>query len=330
MNYSMYKYRHLITIFTTAFITLGVLSLIYYISLPEQPQTLNGGFLTSEEAEGGSLIPSQYVLNTGINLEEIPPISDPVYMSVLAADSYLNDTSSGFVLFVDDRPQYYPIQILNYHYVVNDSDSLGGFSLTYCTFCESAVAYRTGRQLRASGYVYNNNMLLEDDEGNRWSQLTGLAVEGQAIGSTLARINQLESMTWDDFKERYPAGRVLSPNTGLSVEYGIHPFGAYPSNERVYYPVTFVREGIGRKEKIAGFEFEGRQIAIPLEHDEDYYFSEEFAAIYQRGRLVGINKTDVTSEIDLLVDSRYEPIPYIESFAMCWFGMYPDSELIEL
>lgn len=326
----MRRYQHLFTFLISLVATFAVLTFFYFYTLPEPPLELEGGLLSEEDRASNQdpLVPSQYILNTGIDLSEIPPIIKPVYRSVLASDAYLNDNSSGVVLQVDGVAHYYPIQILNYHYVLNDVDSLGGFAVTYCTFCESPVAYRTDRTLRASGFVYNNNMLLVDEEGNRWSQIAGVAVEGQDVGESLERITDVEVMTWSAFKDIFPGGRVLSPNTGLSVEYGVHPFGAYPSNDTVYYPVNHRNMDIDLKERVAGFELNGARYAVPLESEEDYYFSGEFAAIYQNGRLVGINKTDVMTEIDLLVDSRYEPIPYTESFAMCWFGMYPDTEFV--
>lgn len=358
----MPKVKSLLIFFLTALITFGALSLVHAFTSRNPVNTLEGGFLQEPLVQNNkpTLVPSEYVLNTGVDINDIPPITNPVFTSVLAADAYLNDTTAGVSLLIDGEARFYPIQILNYHYVVEDKSASGAFALTYCPLCESAVVYATPKQLRASEYVYNNNVLLQDADGNLWNQLTGVAISGPEIGKTLPRGASTTISTWADWKRSYPEGRVLSQNTGFKREYGVHPFGAYPVNDVLYYPVNHRKEEIANKARIAGVnglfaiptttKEKGGIAEISLENQSGVAFygtngafglfspvidGETLTFSYDlRKNVITDTKTGSIWSVDgraqsgSLAGRQLEKIPYTRAFAACWFSMYPDSQLI--
>lgn len=358
----MPKGRFLIIFCVTTICTFGFLTLIRALSAPPEPIRLRGGVLQEPITQNNeeTLVPSQYILNTGINPEQIPPITKPVFSSVLAADTYLNDTTTGVVAEIDGIARFYPTQILNYHYVVRDTSAAGAFSLTYCPLCQSAVLYEAPNQLYATSYVYNNNVILGDELGNQWNQITGIAISGPSMGQVLPRREGVRTLTWDQFKDRYPSGQVLSEGTGFNREYGVHPFGAYPVNDRVYYPLTTAPQEEMLKVTVAGIP--GENIAIPVQKTKSSLTSfgsgeRAVIAVYDKNGIFQLfspyldgqtlnftfNKGSETmtdaetgSEWSLsgvaltgtMAGKKLREISYTQAFAMCWIGMNPDVVIL--
>ncbi len=245
-------------------LTFAILAISAWLRTPSAPTELKGGYLAQSTKERGveTLIPSQYILNTGLQIDQVPPITKPTFTTVGAADTYLNDLTTGISLEVDGAMTFYPVQVLNHHYVVMDSDANGPFAVTYCVFCRSGIVYNTDKQLRVSEFEYNNNVLLQDEDGNLWQQLTGVAVRGKATGETLEMRGGVHMATWEDWKENNPSGRVLSNETGFERDYARHPFGAYDDNDRIYYPLNFTETRVPKKWLVNGSVIDGQPYAF--------------------------------------------------------------------
>src|SRR6476661_9750853 len=77
----------------------------------------------------------------------------------------------------------YPLRIMEWHGVVNDTIDRRPVALAYCRPCGSVALYRTDTPkgtltLAASGRLREGDQLLVDRQtGTVWSQLTGAPVE---------------------------------------------------------------------------------------------------------------------------------------------------------
>ena len=97
------------------------------------------------------------------------------------------------VLTVDGGTKIYPVQILIWHEIVNDSIADRPVSVTYCPLCNSAVAFdRTlGDQVLdfgTSGKLYQSALIMYDRQTESlWSHFTGEAVAGELTGTELER-----------------------------------------------------------------------------------------------------------------------------------------------
>lgn len=148
----------------------------------------------------------------------------------------------------------YPLAILDWHEVVNDS--LGGAPLlvTWNPLCGAACVYDPGaRHFGVSGIFYASNLLLYDRTGRAdarpaaggagaeslWSQLTGRALAGPAAaaGDSLARL-PFALTRWDDWRARHPQTRVIAPDPeGLARKYRRRPYTSYLGSDRLQFPV---------------------------------------------------------------------------------------------
>lgn len=206
---------------------------------------LDGGVYASAVTRDGvtSLVPNDQLYDSGVVEGGIPALTNPKYDSVLASDAVIADDLLGIDLDLGDGHRFYPVQIMNWHEVVNDTVNSQHIVVTYCPLCGTGIVYSgdvnmSAVTLSATGKVYNNNTILKDEEtGSLWLQATGEAVQGSWIGESLSVIPS-QMMKWSTWKDLYPSGLVLSTDTGVTRDYTRHPYGNYDTSKGVYFPIN--------------------------------------------------------------------------------------------
>lgn len=149
-----------------------------------------------------------------------PALSDPAF--VAADATRLDDDDRVLGLTRGDVAKAYPIDIMNWHEIVNDRVSDEPVLVTYCPLCYSGMAFDARidgkrRMFGVSGLLYNSDVLLFDrGTESLWSQIAGKAVSGPLQGTELKPI-ALAHTTWADWKHRHPDTLVLSRETGQPV-----------------------------------------------------------------------------------------------------------------
>lgn len=230
---------------------------------------LDGGLYASAVTRDGvtSLVPGDQLYESGIDEDGIPALTNPKYASVLASDAVIADDLGGIDLEINGEHRFYPIQVLNWHYTVNDSWGGKDIVVTYCPLCGTPVVYERqidGKTLTFSvtGKVYNNNTVLKDNEtGSLWVQGLGTAVQGEMISKTLTVIPST-FMSWKDWKDAYPSGSVLSTDTGFTRDYTRHPYGGYDTSMGVYFPNNHQDPNFGSKWIVYGVSENGEGIGF--------------------------------------------------------------------
>lgn len=176
------------------------------------------------------LIDPGEIVSGGPPPDGIPPIDDPQFISVADADEWLNDPEPVMVVDVDGDIRAYPIQIMMWHEIVNDTVGDLPLSVTYCPLCNSAISFvRIVRGVETtfgtSGSLFNANLVMYDRATESlWNQLDGHAVVGVLTGDVLEQYPSV-TLAWGDFKEIHPEGIVLDRDrTGASRAYGTNPY----------------------------------------------------------------------------------------------------------
>ncbi len=170
------------------------------------------------------------ILSGGPPPDGIPPVDDPQFVSVNEADEWINDPEPVLVVDVDGDVRVYPIQIMMWHEIVNDT--VGGIPLaiTYCPLCNSAISFV--REVRGvettfgtSGSLYFANLVMYDRATESlWNQLDGRAVVGVLTGDVLEQYPS-STVSWADVKASKPDAKVLDKNrTGANRRYGTNPY----------------------------------------------------------------------------------------------------------
>jgi hypothetical protein len=163
----------------------------------------------------------------------------------LAADDFTgspDDTVLGIV--IDGKAQAYPIDIMNWHEIVNFRISDQPYSLTYCPLTGSGILYDTssvdGSTFGTTGSLWENNLLMYDRiTDNWWSQMLNLAIcEGDHLGKSLA-MEPIVETTWSNWKALYPETEVLSRNTGYFRDYNRNPYPGYTTSSSIFFTTSY-------------------------------------------------------------------------------------------
>ncbi|MDJ0924066.1 MAG: DUF3179 domain-containing protein [Acidimicrobiia bacterium] len=198
--------------------------------LPEGPSALR---VNSADEFPPPLVDPELIVPGGPPPDGIPPIEDPVFLDVVDALERFDAAEAVVALEVDGDARAYPVQVMIWHEIVNDT--VGGIpvSITYCPLCNSAVTYR--REIRGvettfgtSGRLFSSALVMYDRATETlWTHFDGKAVVGLLAGEELESLPS-PLMAWGDFAATYPTGRVLDPDaTGHSRDYGRNPYAGY-------------------------------------------------------------------------------------------------------
>jgi hypothetical protein len=167
----------------------------------------------------------------------IPPIEDPVFLDVADSLDLLPGAEPVVALEINGDARAYPVRVLIWHEIVNDTVGDVPVSVTYCPLCNSAVTYR--REVRGvettfgtSGSLFASALVMYDRATESlWTHFDGRAVVGVLAGDQLEAISS-PLLAWEDFRTTYPDGLVLDPGaTGFSRRYGANPYQGYDDPE---------------------------------------------------------------------------------------------------
>lgn len=201
--------------------------------------------------------PSVYTLDG-----EIVALDEPTFTTLGAMDAVLGDELWGIDVAMNGEHWYFPVQIMNYHYVANVTLGEQRTAVTYDPLTGSAAVFALapGDTLAASGTIYDNSMLLKDASGALWWQTTGTPFDG---GEGSLTEYPFAMYTWADWKDAFPGGNVLSDETGYAREYNRHPYGGYDESKAVYFPIVHPQTRFdGIKAKVYGVVVNGEAVAF--------------------------------------------------------------------
>ena len=201
----------------------------------------------------------------------VPAIDRPTFETADLAAERLTPDHPVVVLEIGGDARAYPVAILVWHEIVNDTVGGEAVAVTYSPLADAAVAFRrraAGRLLSfgGSGKLYRSNLVLYDRTTTTlWPQLVGAAVAGPLTGSTLERV-PVQTTSFEEFRAAYPNGRVLTAATGAARVYGASPYAGYdrregPSDSFFARPID---PRLDAMERVVGVTIGGESRAYPF------------------------------------------------------------------
>ncbi len=144
----------------------------------------------------------------------------------------------------------YPINILNWHEIINDEIEGVPIAVTYCPLCDSVAVF--DRRLEAadgtitilefgvSGLLLNSNVVMYERTTNGlWSQVKMEAISGPHAGMSLRHL-PVRVIAFSEFQAKHPAGELVSTGTGHSRKYDTSPYESYFENPtRVFHQFDY-------------------------------------------------------------------------------------------
>jgi hypothetical protein len=179
----------------------------------------------------------------GVGRDEIQALDDPEL--VAAGDgAWLPDDEVVFTLEVGGEARAYPRRVLEVHEIINDVVGGTAVVVSWCRWCEGAVAHDASRtdtgapvrddetplRLRDAGLLDGAmDLLYEPGTGSLMRTVDGAAVSGP-LGEQEVRLAPvtLVTTTWGAWRAAHPEGSVVSDDGGVGRVYVADPTRAEP------------------------------------------------------------------------------------------------------
>lgn len=207
------------------------------------------------------------IYSGGVPRDGIPALTNPEFIDADEAD-YLSSDNLIVGLVIDGEPRAYPVRILNYHEIINDSVQGKVVCVTYCPLTGSALAFSRMLDGQAveygvSGLLFRNNLIPYDRTSQSlYSQMYGHGIRGDYRDFDWLRFPSFQC-TWGFWRYHFPETKVMSLNTGYSRNYWVNPYGDYPVRLSTLFPVRFPDNRYHPKHLTMGVQFDGHAIAFP-------------------------------------------------------------------
>ena len=182
---------------------------------------------------GRHIVPYSDILSGGPPKDGIPAIDQPSFVFIKQADEWLEPREPVLLLEIDGTARAYPLQILMWHEIVNDTLADVPVAVTFCPLCNTAIAFERVvgddqvTTFGTTGRLRFSNLIMYDRLTETWwQQATGEGIAGEHAGD---RLNFLPAtiVAWEAFKETRPEADVLSRETGSPRSYGVNPYTGY-------------------------------------------------------------------------------------------------------
>ncbi len=200
------------------------------------PRRLASGFATDFSR---ALIPYDDIIAGGPPKDGIPSIDNPVFTTVAEAGEWISDEEPVILFRHEGEARIYPLQILTWHEIVNDTVAGRPVAVTYCPLCNTGMVFDRRfadetLEFGVSGRLIYSNMIMYDrSHESWWIQATGQAIAGHFAGQRL-RLLPSSILSWREVRQFYPNAEVLSRDTGHRRDYGRNPYTGYDSADEPF------------------------------------------------------------------------------------------------
>ena len=214
-----------------------------------------------------SSVPFAEILSGGVARDAIPAIDDPLFAPA-ASVAGLPGSEPVIAVSIAGDARAYPLRILMWHEIVNDTVGGTPVAVTFCPLCNSGVVYDrrvAGAVLDfgTTGKLRNSDLVMYDRQtGSWWQQFTGEGIVGAHTGAALAALPaRLESFA--HFKARAGAeALVLVPRDPAARRYGRNPYAKYDSAARPFLYRGALPEGIAPLARVVAVDGEAWSLAL--------------------------------------------------------------------
>ncbi len=245
----------------------------------------------------------------------IPSIDDPVFQTAASA-THLSPQAPVLALEIDGDARAYPLEVMVWHEIVNDTVGGVPVAVAYCPLCNSVTVHDRrveGRVLDfgVSGLLYNSSLVMFDRQTETlWSHFAGRPLYGE-LGEADLVDYPATIVGFDEWRTANPDGLVLTRETGVSRDYGVNPYPGYDDVNSD--PFLFEGEVDGRYTpmtrvvgvEVSSAEIDGGALAFPLLELQDAGVmtgalgGDEVVAFWVPGSASAIDAFDVADGVDV-------------------------------
>jgi len=204
-----------------------------------------------------SSVPFVDIRGGGPPRDGIPAIDAPVFESIDAARAWLDGMAPLIALEIGGQARAYPMAIMTWHEIVNDSVGGTPVAVTFCPLCNTALVFERTfdgvvHDFGTTGNLYLSNLVMYDRQTESWwQQAGGVGIVGELTGTQLVAL-PAQIISLDQFETDHPDGKVLSRDTGSVRPYGENPYPGYDRADQPPWNFKGTTDGrIAPKERVA-------------------------------------------------------------------------------
>lgn len=249
-----------------SFSVLFIIILLLFIGITDLMAQKFSGWKTNTSKKSVEL---NELIAGGPPKDGIPSIDNPQFISPDEANDWLNNSEPVIAFEIEGTARAYPLQILIWHEIVNDEINDIPVLVTFCPLCYSAIIFdrRVNGEVHefgVSGFLRHSDMIMFDRKTESlWQQFTGEAIVGEYTGTQLEVIPS-QIVSYEQFKESYPGGEVLSKDTGHQRNYGQNPYVGYDDVSNTPFLMGDLEDDrLKPMQKVIGVRIEDHQKAYP-------------------------------------------------------------------
>jgi hypothetical protein len=278
----------------------------------------------------------------------IPAIDGPIFERLVDgkakgwASALLSDESV-ITVEIEGDARAYPIRILIWHEIVNDTVGGVPVAVTYCPLCNAALTFRRdvdGRLLDfgTTGKLRHSDLVMYDRQTESWwQQFTGAAIVGEMAGTELPLVPS-RLMPFGQFAEDFPNGRVLVPADPRARDYGRNPYVGYDAaGSRPFLYNGDLPEAIDPMERVVAVEVSPgshKAWALSLLREKVEIRSGDLLLRWNPGQSSALDSSTVaggrdigTVEVLRAGQNGLEPVPFDTPFAFAFHAFRPGSPI---
>ena len=275
------------------------------------------------------------IITDGPRRDSIPPIDDPEFVAV--AEAGLGDDEPVVSVIIDGDARAYPLSMLLWHEIVNDT--VGGVPIlvSFCPLCASAVVFdrrADGRlfEFGNTGRIRLYDMVMYDRQTESfWQQFLGEAILGELTGLRLEPLpSRVESL--QRFRDRAPQGKLMVPSEPGLRPYGNTPYAGYEgSSARLPFPYP-LPEGVAAFDRVVIVGDEAWPLDLVRERRR--IATEAFVISWEPGqnsmydtRRIANGRDTGNVVVQRQGENGLEDVVYDLSFAFAFGAFIPDGTL---
>ncbi|MFW5833455.1 MAG: DUF3179 domain-containing protein [Pseudomonadota bacterium] len=281
------------------------------------------------------------IMSGGPPKDGIPAIDDPRFAAVDAVSDDLAPSEPVMSVTLGGDARAYPLRVLMWHEIVNDT--VGGLPLaiTYCPLCNSGIVFERTvdgevTTFGTTGKLRHSDLVMYDRATESWwQQFEGRAIVGARTGTDLERVPaRLEAFA--DFARRHPDGRVLVPSNPAARDYGRNPYVGYDTAPR---PFLFdgSYDGPGSPlMRVVAIEDADRAFSLPLVRRDGEITHGAYVIRWRPGQNSALDAAEIARGRDIgtvtvqrrHADGRLEDAVYDVPFAFAFRAFHPDRPIL--
>jgi len=282
------------------------------------------------------------ILSGGPPKDGIPSIDEPAFRPASEIKG-IAATEPVIRLEVNGDLRAYPLQVLTWHEIVNDT--IGGVpvAVTYCPLCNAALVFnRTvageATTFGTTGMLRNSDLVMYDRKTQSWwQQFTGEAIVGSETGNELEMLPS-RVVAFGDFAAEAPNGKVLVPNNPSMRAYGRNPYAGYDSAARPFLYNGEMPDGIAPMVRVVAIKDRGSPKAVSLVTlrekgemsvgDITLHWTPGVNSALDKGQIAKGRDVGAVRAVRKGADGKEVDVVHDITFAFAFHAFHPKAEII--